>query len=142
MKLIKSIETWLDNHHDISYAFIRIFLGAALFVRGWILISDPDLMIKLAGTNQWYWWYSYVTIAHLVGGFLLSIGFLTRFAALLQIPVLFGAVFFIHLQHGLATVEQSLELSALVLVLLTIFFFFGSGRVSVDNYIAKKKKRV
>ena len=142
MKLIKSIENWLDIHHDIAYAFIRFFLGAALFVRGWILISDPDLMIKLAGTNQWYWWYSYITVVHLVGGILLAIGFLTRFAALVQIPVLLGAIFYIHLQQGLMQVGQSLELSALVFVLLTIVFLFGSGKVAVDNYIAKKKLRV
>jgi uncharacterized membrane protein YphA (DoxX/SURF4 family) len=69
----------------------------------------------------------------------MAIGFVTRLAAFLQIPVLIGAVFFLHIQQGLATVEQSLELSALVLVLLIIFFLFGSGALSVDNYITKKK---
>jgi len=139
MKPFKSILTWLDTHNNAAYSFIRIFLGAALFFRGVILASDSATLTQLAGSNQFYWWYSYIIVIHIIGGFLLAIGFVTRLAALLQIPVLFGAVFFLHLQQGLMTVEQSLELSALVLVLLIIFFLFGSGVFAVDNYIERRK---
>lgn len=139
MKLLSSTINWLDNHINIAYSFVRIFLGVALLVRGAILASDPATLTKLAGSNQFYWYYSYVIVIHIIGGFLLAIGFVTRLAAFLQIPVLVGAVFFLHLQKGLATAEQSLELSALVLVLLVVYFLFGSGVFSVDNYIAKKR---
>ncbi len=139
MKLLKSTISWLEAHNNIAYSIVRIFLGVALFVRGAILASDPATLTQLAGSNQFYWWYSYIIVIHIIGGFLLAIGFVTRLSAFLQIPVLAGAVFFLHLQKGLATAEQSLELSALVLVLLIIYFFFGSGVLSVDNYIAKKK---
>jgi|SRR5574338_205975 len=139
MKLLNSTITWLENHTNVAYSMVRIFLGVALFVRGVILASDPATLIQLAGSNQYYWWYSYIIVIHIVCGFLMAIGFVGRIAVLLQIPILFGAVFFLHLQRGLATVEQSLELSALVLVLLIVYFLFGSGVLSVDNYIAKKK---
>lgn len=139
MKLISSIINWLDNHNNIAYSFVRVFLGAALFVRGAILASDPATLTQLAGSNQFYWYYSYIIVIHIIGGLLLAIGFVGRIAAFLQIPVLIGAVFFLHLQKGLATAEQSLELSALVLVLLIIYFLFGSGVLSVDNYIVMKK---
>jgi uncharacterized membrane protein YphA (DoxX/SURF4 family) len=139
MQPFKYILNWLDTHNDIAYSFVRIFLGAALFARGILLGSDPATLPQLAGSNQYYWWYSYIIVIHIIGGFLLAVGFVTRLAALLQIPILFVAVFFLHLQQGLMTVEQSLELSALVLVLLIIFFLFGSGVLSVDNSIAKKK---
>jgi uncharacterized membrane protein YphA (DoxX/SURF4 family) len=139
MKLLISIRTWLETHNDVAYSFIRIFLGSALFVRGWMINSDPSIITRLTGANQWYWWYSYVIIIHIVGGLLLGIGLFTRLGALLQIPVLLGAILIFHLKEGLARVEQSLELSTLVLVLLVIYFVFGSGSLSVDNYIAKKK---
>jgi uncharacterized membrane protein YphA (DoxX/SURF4 family) len=139
MKLFISIRTWLENHNDVAYSFIRIFLGCALFVRGWMINSDPSIITQLTGANQWYWWYSYVIIIHIVGGLLLGIGLFTRLGALLQMPVLLGAILIFHLKEGLARVEQSLELSTLVLVLLVIYFVFGSGSLSVDNYIAKKK---
>ena len=139
MKFISENFFWLDNNTSLAYALIRAFLGIALFVRGWILISDPAAMIELAGEDKIYWWYSYITITHLVGGFLLAIGFFTRLASLLQIPILYGAVFMIHLKQGLLSVGQSLELSVLVLMLLLLYFIFGSGVLSVDNYLKKKK---
>jgi putative oxidoreductase len=139
MKLFSNLLIWLDKNNTLAFALIRIFLGVALFVRGWIMISDPAAIIALAGEDKIYWWYSYITIMHLIGGFLLAIGFLTRFASLLQIPILFGAVFLIHLKQGLLSVGQSLELSVLVLMLLLLYFIFGSGVLSVDNYLKKKK---
>ena len=139
MKLFNNLLIWLDKNNNLAYALIRAFLGVALFVRGWILISDPAAMIELAGEDKIYWWYSYITITHLIGGFLLAIGFFTRLASLLQIPILFGAVFLIHLKQGLLSVGQSLELSVLVLMLLLLYFIFGSGVLSVDNYLKKKK---
>ena len=139
MKLFGSIISWLDNHNNVAYSLVRIFLGAALFVRGIILASDPENLTKLAGSNQFYWYYSYIIVVHIIGGFLLAIGFTTRLASILQIPILFGAVFFLHLQKGLVSSEQSLELSALVLVLLVVYFLFGSGVISIDNFIAKRK---
>ena len=111
MNLFNKIFIWLDENNNIAYALIRAFLGIALFVRGLILISDPAALIALAGEDKIYWWFSYLTVTHLVAGFLLAIGFFTRLASLLQIPILFGAVFLIHLKQGLLSVGQSLELS-------------------------------
>lgn len=139
MKQFFTIPGWFENK-DLAYSFIRIFLGVALFVRGWMISSDPSIITQLTGANQWYWWFSYIIVIHIIGGALMAIGFATRYAALAQIPVLFGAVFFFHLKQGLMKVEQSLELSILVFVLLIIYFLFGSGALSIDSYIYKKKK--
>ena len=101
MKFSNETIEWLNANHDLAYSIIRIFLGAALFVRGLILLFDPAAISQLAGLNNLYWWFSYITVIHIVAGFLLTIGLLTRIAALLQIPILAGAVFFIHLGQGL-----------------------------------------
>ena len=139
MKLFHDTITWLDKNNNIAYSLIRIFLGAALLVRGIVFVSNPNAIIELAGTEKLYWWYSYITIAHLIGGVMLLIGIFTRLSALIQIPILFGAVFVIHLNDGLLSNGQSLELSALVLLLLTVYFLFGSGTLSLDNYILNRK---
>lgn len=139
MKQPASVLHWLDTHRDAAYSLIRIYLGIALFVRGWILFSDPSAITQLAGAQQVYWWYSYIIGAHLIGGLLLAFGLLTRLAALVQVPILAGAVFFIHMKQGLMTVGQSLELAALVLVLLLVYSLFGAGLYAVDNYISEKK---
>ncbi|MBZ0178459.1 MAG: DoxX family protein [Melioribacteraceae bacterium] len=137
-KLSLSID-WFDKHSEFAYSFIRIFLGFALFVRGLILSFDPSLITQLTGASHWYWWYSYVIIAHIICGVMLGIGLLTRLAAFLQIPILIGAIFVFHLKAGLVRVEQSLELSTLVFVLLIIYSLFGSGSLSMDHYLARKR---
>ncbi len=47
----------------MAYAFIRIFLGAALFMRGWFLFSDPAALTELARAEQQYWYFAYITIS-------------------------------------------------------------------------------
>ena len=139
MNLFNKIFIWLDENNNIAYALIRSFLGIALFVRGLILISDPAVLIALAGEDKIYWWFSYLTVTHLVAGFLLAIGFFTRLASLLQIPILFGAVFLIHLKQGLLSVGQSLELSILVLMLLLLFFIFVQEFYQLIIILRKRK---
>lgn len=138
MKSANKLLSWLDNNNHIAYSFIRIFLGVALFIRGIILASDPAAIATLAGEDKIYWWYSYITVAHIIGGFSLAAGLLTRLGALIQIPILFGAVFIVHLKQGLLSVGQSLELSVLVLVLLITYFIFGSGSLSFDRKFFRK----
>lgn len=139
MKFFTNTENWLNDNSEYAFSFIRIFLGCALLARGIILIANPEAITQLAGLSEYYWSISYVITLHIVGGLMLALGLLTRIASLLQIPVLFGAVFFVHLKTGLSKVEQSFELSMLVLVLLILFFLFGGGGISMDNYFKKKK---
>ena len=42
----------------------------------------------------------YVIIAHGVGGICLILGLLVRWAALINIPIMAGALFFVHLHQG------------------------------------------
>jgi len=139
MEKINSIIKWLDDNQNLAYSLIRFFLGTALFVRGWIFFADPGTVTEMAREESLYMWFSYVTLGHLIGGFLLMVGLLTRLAALVQIPILFGAVFVVNAGKNLASIDQSLELAVMVLVLLIVYFIFGSGGFSLDQYLADKK---
>lgn len=141
MKKLTDAIQWLDTHQESAYSLIRIFLGTALFIRGWIFFSDPAAITELARAEKLYMWFSYVTIAHLVGGFLMAIGLQTRLAGLFQIPILVAAVFVVHADQGLMSVGQSMELAVLVLILLVIYALFGSGILSVDKYFVKKRQQ-
>ncbi len=123
----------LEENRELAYSLIRIYLGVALFLRGLMLLSNPSAITTLAGAQQVYMGYGYIIGGHMVGGLLLAVGLMTRLAALLQIPILIGAVFLIHLKQGLLASGQSLELSSLVLFLLLVYVVFGAGRWSVDN---------
>jgi putative oxidoreductase len=76
----------------------------------------------------------YVIPAHFVGGVLLAIGLLTRFAAIAQIPPLLGAIFYALLPaFSMLEMRQSLEFTALVTFLFALIGVFGAGRISVEN---------
>ena len=129
-----------DRSGNLAFDLLRIYLGIGLFVRGVLFISNSGAFVDLIGDSSSAWLTSivlihYVALSHLVGGVMIAIGLFTRAAALVQIPVMIGAVFMVHLQTGLLTTTQSLEFSALVLFLLVLLFFWGSGRLSVDHYI-------
>lgn len=133
----------LDRSGDVAFELLRIYLGVGLFVRGILFISNSNAFMELLGTSSAAWLTSvalihYVALSHLVGGVMIAIGLFTRAAAFVQLPVLVGAVFVVHYQGGLLAPSQSLEFSALVLVLLVLVFLWGSGNLSVDNYIIEQ----
>jgi len=137
MKQLNELLNRLNSNQDYGYSLIRIFLGSALFLRGWALVSNPEAIITFVGDGNLHMWYSYITIGHLLGGFCLIFGIMARIAALFQIPILIGAVFIS--EKGLMLGGQSLELASLVLFLLIIIFIFGSGPVAVSVYFNNKR---
>ena len=134
---------WVRSNQDLALDVVRIYLGIALFVRGVLILTDSGAFLEGVGADLDQLFIPaaamiYVAIAHLFGGALLAIGLVTRIAAIVQLPILVGAVFFVHIQDGLLTAGQSLELAALVLFLLAVITVFGAGRLSADYYLFVK----
>ena len=135
--------TWAESHRELWLDCIRIYLGLGLFARGLLLISNRPTngyFINLLERSDHPWLLTgmllhYVIFAHLIGGAMLTLGLLTRFSALAQIPILAGAVFIVHRQDGLFAMGQSLELSALVLFLLVVIAVSGAGKLSLDHVL-------
>jgi putative oxidoreductase len=138
---IESKKAWWQDP-SLGLDVIRIYLGVGLMVRGALFIGHPEVLLDfLKGSHSWFLPLAaaqYVAAAHLCGGILLALGLGTRVAAAVQIPPLLGAVLFVHLGEGLLTAGQSLEFAALVLAMLTAFTAFGSGRLSLDAWIARR----
>ena len=134
--LLKLI-AWLDRYREYAFDLIRIYLGVGLFVRGVLFAYDSSAFIALVPADSPAWASSAtllkaVALLHIAGGAAITVGFWTRFAALAQIPVLFGAVFLSI--SGLFTANDSFEFSTLVLFLLILVVVYGSGRWSVEHY--------
>jgi uncharacterized membrane protein YphA (DoxX/SURF4 family) len=131
-----SIFRELEAHRDLVLDALRVYLGTGLFFRGLALLTTEGGLQQLLGATEPGLGLAgltvYVTAAHLIGGALLAVGLYTRLAALVQLPVLLGAVFLVHWNEGLLSANQSLEFSALVLFLLVLVCAFGSGRWSLD----------
>lgn len=131
---------WQDP--SLGLDVVRVYLGVGLMVRGALFIGRPEVLLEfLKRTDSWFLPLAvsqYVIAAHLCGGILLALGLGTRLAAALQVPPLIGAVLLVHLGEGLLSAGQSLEFAALVLAMLTAFSVFGSGRLSLDHWLARR----
>jgi len=117
-----------------GFDLIRIYLGVGLAVRGILFMMDPSFIGNmLEGSAGGGLWPRVIALGHLVGGILLAVGLFTRLAAAVQVLPVLGAVIMLHLRQDLASENQSLEFSALVLVMLIFFAFFGAGEWSLDH---------
>lgn len=126
MNAINTFTTSMNSKTDMAYALVRIFLGIVLSIRGWLILSNPDSVIEMGVSRDCFIWVSLIGILHFAGGTLLFLGFLSRLGALVQLPILFSAVFFVHEHTQLMMGEQSLELAVLVLFLLCVYFWSGN----------------
>lgn len=135
----RDVVDWITANREVVVDLVRMYLGLGLFVRGIIFSATPRGIEVLVDLSEFSMASAalahYVAFAHLLGGLMLAFGLLTRLAALIQIPILVGAVFLVHMAEGLVTPNQSLEFSALVLFLLVVVFVFGGGPWSADRYV-------
>lgn len=115
-----------------GFDLIRIYLGVGLAVRGILFLMDPTWIGTILD-NESALWPRVIALGHLAGGVLLAVGLFTRIAAAIQVLPVLGAVLLLHLREDLASENQSLEFSALVLVMLIFFACFGSGEWSLDH---------
>jgi uncharacterized membrane protein YphA (DoxX/SURF4 family) len=133
---------WLENNRPVCVEALRIFLGIGLILKGIHFIIRPEQAEAfIAKASLPFWGFlsiHLIIILHIAGGTLLVLGLLTRIAALIQIPILLGALFLIHLDQGLFSQEQSLEYVILVLFLLVFFVLYGGGIFSIDQAIRNR----
>ena len=140
---IRDLGKRLDNP-ALGLDLLRTYLGIALLVRGATFLERPEALGSYIASymDRAHWGLPvllshYIVAAHIAGGILLVLGLGTRLVALVQVPILIGAVFFVHWGEGLLARGQSLELSALVLVMLLVIGTFGPGEFSLDHYLEK-----
>jgi len=146
MDTLRNIQQWSVTHHPRWLVILRIALGLCLFAKGITFISNATLLERLlsgsAMANSSGWLAIVITFANLLGGFMLIVGLMTRLVALLQIPILLGAIIFINAQKGGFAAESELGLAVVVLLLLVLFLIEGGGPLSMDGYFSKNKGNV
>lgn len=149
MNTVQKIEHWGDVHHAKWLDLIRMVLGILILSKGISFVSDTEVLQRLFVQNRVYTFSGLmlmalthvVAFAHLVGGILITIGLVTRFAVVIQIPILVGAVFFVNISGGFSPLNSELWLSVIVLMLLIMFWVVGSGPYSVDHWMKTHKSK-
>ena len=139
MAILHQLDKWSTTHPRLLL-LLRAALGIALTSKGIVFISDIMSLKSLLSSSSLNflpdWMALVVTWIHLLCGFLITIGLFTRLSALIQIPILIGAVI-INASAGVPNQGSELLYSVLILVLLVFFVFEGGGELSVDDYTKK-----
>ena len=134
---------WLDSLQPWGALLLRLALGASMLYHGYDKVipahgmrGQPlsamqhyNVFIASLGMPGWLGYVSALT--EFLGGILLLLGFLTRFAALMVAGNMVVALVTVNVRHGYAGSEYTLALIAMALMLL----FAGGGALSVDRRI-------
>jgi len=134
-RIVEKRHYWIEG--------LRIFLGALLLYKGYYFVEHLALLYDYIDDTMpvnAFVVSHYVVFAHLAGGLMIVFGMLTRIAVLAQMPiVLLGAIYYSGQGSTFFGPTTELEYSLLIFVLLIVFFFYGSGKCSVDHYILRRK---
>lgn len=135
-KLLFSITPEKTFPQEVTLTFLRMFAGFSLaFAHGQGKLPPSDGFIEgVAGLGfpmpLVFAWAA--ALAESVGGFLMAIGLATRFAALSATFTMIVAAFGAHAADPFGRKEMAL----LYMFIGLVFVIRGSGRISVDRFLA------
>jgi uncharacterized membrane protein YphA (DoxX/SURF4 family) len=147
MNFLQKMEQWGNMHHPKWMDLIRIALGIFLIYKGIEFLQNMGAMLNLMTIKMSFGSFvlvllgHYIVAAHVIGGILMVFGLLTRFACLIQIPILIGAIVFINASPDVLRPFSELILSIVVLLLLVYFLIIGNGPWSFSWFIDHENER-
>ncbi len=147
MDFLHRVEIWGDKHHPRWLDFVRIALGLFLCFKAIHFLTNMSIIQDLLSQKLSFGAFAivmlghFIVFAHLIGGICLILGVLTRFACLIQIPILIGAVIFINLSKDMFRPYSEILLSIVVLLLLIYFLIIGNGPLSMKLLTDQDQKK-
>lgn len=164
MLVTQKIEQWTESHHPAWLDILRICLGLFLCAQGLAFINDIWALQQVLHKINLNWDAFYlahiIAFAHIIGGFLITIGLFTRIVIFFQLPILVGAIIFMWPGYDSSTLNQQVPLSIFYIwsgadnssfslewwlvvttfVLLLVCWVFDSGPWSVDRFLEKYER--
>ena len=105
---------------------MHAYLALAVFGPSGMIAYNAKAGIPLPEIATWY-----LILAHGLGGILLVLGIYTRWAALANVPVMLGAIVFVHLKNGFWAHQQGYEYALVLLVATVATAMIGGGALSL-----------
>jgi putative oxidoreductase len=134
----------LNNLQPWGAFFLRLVLGTAMIYHGYDKViphggfhggntfSALDHHSHFVASLGFPYWLGYVSaLTEFIGGILILLGLLTRFAAFLIACNMLVAIVMVNRHHGYSGSEYSLALFVIALMLL----FYGAGACALDRKI-------
>ena len=146
MNLLQRLEKWGVSHHPKWMDIVRIALGIFLCYKGVDFLFNMSKLINLMSNRTSFGSFAYimagqyVVFAHIIGGIFLIFGLFTRFACVIQIPILIGAILFVNSSPEMLQPYSELIISIVVLILLIYFLIAGNGAWSFKIPEEEKKR--
>ena len=132
---------------DLAPVALRVPVGIIFIAHGAQKLFGAFGGYGLEGTGQWmasiglepgYWMALLAGSAEFFGGLLLLLGLLTRPAAVVLAVTMLVAIFSVHFANGLFMANNGYEFALALLVVSLSLVLSGSGKLALDNIIAKK----
>ena len=130
----------------IALLLLRVTLGLTLFPHGcqklfgWFGGAGFEKFTGMFDKMGWHpaaFWVAVVALTEIVGGLLLAVGFLTRFAAAAILIFMINAVWATSAK-GFFWTQGGMEFSLLIGVVALVFLIKGDGRFSVDYALGRE----
>lgn len=141
--------TVLDRYREYGVTLLRVMLGIVFLMHGYLVafVFTPTglagfnvaMGIPLPSLTAWF-----VILGHFLGGTALVLGWYARWGALVHLPIMAGALGFVHLRQGFfmtgiildpvkgRAVAGGYEYVLLLLICSAAIVLLGSGPLSVD----------
>jgi putative oxidoreductase len=115
---------------------LRLTLGVVYIMHAYLAVVayGPAGMIDYQAKNgvpfaeigTWY-----LILAHGLGGIFLILGLFTRWAALANVPVMLGALLYVHLKNGFWVFKNGYEYVLVLVVVSLAVAMIGGGALTV-----------
>jgi putative oxidoreductase len=126
---------WFNSLQPLGALILRLALGLSMAVHGYQKVVPHGALNHYAhyiATLGIPYWLGYVSaFTEFVGGILLVIGLLTRFAAALVAINMLVALFVVGIHQGFGIYNYIIALTAIAIMLL----FYGAGAMALDRKI-------
>jgi putative oxidoreductase len=126
---------WLNNLQPTGALLMRLILGVSMAIHGYhkvLPLSSLHHYAHYVTTLGLPYWLGYVSAyTEFVGGILLILGLLTRFAAFLVATNMLVAFVTVGIHQGFGIYNYILALAALAIMLI----FYGAGAMALDRKI-------
>lgn len=144
LKSIKEVE-YRKTTKSLILFFARVVLGLVLFIKGISFIHNQEFLEGLISNTAFLDNLLFLKIVissiHILGGIFIIIGFYSRLAIIIQLPIIFAAIVLLSISGGISYIRE-IAFALTIFILLVSCLKFGEGLFSWKNLINSEKNIV
>ena len=140
--MIQKFYNQVEKLRDLPLLFIRLILAVGFFGPAMMKWKDIGAIAQWFGTlgMPFPTLNAYLAAStEALGVVLLTLGLYTRIISIPLIITMLVAIVTVHLHNGFEAGNNGFEIPLYYMIMLFTLLVFGSGKISIDNWIGKKR---